>query len=77
MKAPDRRHLERNAERLRGEGLVVEFGNPGYPRELWLCGGSNDDHRWHVWSAWKLYWDETGLYHIGDHWWYGRWERRS
>ena len=65
------------AKRFLDRGLHVEYGNAGYPGEVWTSY-TNRDHQWNVWSAYEMV-DEppcgSFLEDRGDHWWWGRWVR--
>ena len=66
--------MQRTLQLLRSEGMVVEYGNPGYPGEVWLAH-SNADNRWNRWHLWTCLLPGPRDYHISVHWWYGRWVR--
>ena len=53
-------------------GYHVEFGNPGYERELWRTL-SNGEGEWNRWERFELVDDETMKWR-GVHWCYGRWQ---
>ena len=64
-------------ESFRRNGMTVEFGSPGYPRELWI-GLSNMDPEWNFWRYAELCCADNGHKHLvprGECLWYGRWLR--
>jgi len=53
-------------------GYHVEFGNPGYERELWRTL-SNAEGEWNRWERFELV-DDENMKLCGRRWWYGRWQ---
>ena len=64
--------LQTCAVNMRLAGYHVEFGNPGYERELWRTL-SNGEGEWNRWERFQLVDDETMKWR-GVHWCYGRWQ---
>ena len=55
-------------------GYALEFGKPGYPKEVW-CTTSNDDHHYNDWICFKFSPDEHLFLDCEQQTWWGRWVR--
>ena len=67
-------NMQRHIQRLRDRGYVLEFGKPGYPKEVWSTA-SNDDNHWNDWSCFKFSPDERFFVGYESQPWWGRWVR--
>ena len=66
--------MQRHIRHLRSSGYELEFGKPGYPKEVW-CTTSNDDHRYNYWTCFKFSPDERSFVGGEQQTWWGRWVR--